>query len=490
MEKSTFAGITILDEGESIVLDDGAFTGRDRETIDFFLERGAKTHRHTGLSGISNPVGAPSGLAVNSGGTIPSELDMVIGFTLEDEARGETTLSPTVSVTTADPITRPQSAPTATLDYTAGSLTIDSYYYGLTYVDANGGETPLGPPVLAQRQPGYNNARVLLTGLNTGLAAASAAAWRLYKARAGGQFGYLASGTSAGYTDDGSVSAVLDTNPPPDDFNTTNDINTLLVYLPPAGAMGDASFINLYLSTDGDFGGNVFLEQFPVSSAGRTLMYRELELLPDQPPDVSTAVGDAPKIDAATEIDWAPSFGASGIVSQDSGGNQIIGFSAFDAPKILLTSATGLTTATASGTKYMIHTGSGGVASYAVGNNVQSRQFSFLWIKPSDYQRAEVTPKLKVRLTTLAATTPNVRLAGSLRHFGIPAGTVTPNPSAAVAGSEFTTGVIPANQSARYESAEFDLPAEGLYGVTVQQTAVPADHYEIVADVILVYDEA
>jgi hypothetical protein len=53
MRKTLFAGLTVLSPDESLLSDDGAFIGRDRETIDRFLEIGAKTHRHTGLPGLS-----------------------------------------------------------------------------------------------------------------------------------------------------------------------------------------------------------------------------------------------------------------------------------------------------------------------------------------------------------------------------------------------------------------------------------------------------
>lgn len=322
MRKSTFAGVTILDEGESLIADDGAFLGRDRETIDFFLERGAKTHRHTGLAGITNPTVAPSGSVVASGGSIPSDLDLVFGYTLQDGERGETALSPTATVSTPPPLTRPENAIGAEPDYTDGILTVDSYYYAITYVDDDGGETPLGPPTIAQRQPGYANARVLLTGLDDGLAGAGAAGWRLYRARSGGQFAYLASGATDSYTDDGTVSPVCDAQPPNDDFNTTNQINSIIIDLPDSGAFDPgAEFINVYLSDSGAFTGNVFLEQFPVASAGASVTYTSLTLLPDQPPVVSTAVGNPPQIDAATEIDWGDAGMPSGAaqVIQDEG---------------------------------------------------------------------------------------------------------------------------------------------------------------------------
>jgi hypothetical protein len=38
MQKTPFAGLTELDISESLLEDGGAFTGRDRETIDRFLQ--------------------------------------------------------------------------------------------------------------------------------------------------------------------------------------------------------------------------------------------------------------------------------------------------------------------------------------------------------------------------------------------------------------------------------------------------------------------
>jgi hypothetical protein len=55
MRKTLFSGLTVLTPDESILSDDGSFIGADRDTIDRFLEIGAKTHRHTGLPGLNNP---------------------------------------------------------------------------------------------------------------------------------------------------------------------------------------------------------------------------------------------------------------------------------------------------------------------------------------------------------------------------------------------------------------------------------------------------
>ena len=325
MQKSQFSGITILEAGESLIDDDGAYTGHDRKVIDFFLERGAKTHRHTGATGLTNPTIAPGAANVASGGTIPADVDLVVGYTLQDDARGETTLSPTTVVSTPAPLTPPESEIIATLDYGTGVLTVDSYYYAITHIDDEGGETPLGPSVIAQRQPGYPNARVLLSGLDDDFAESGAVGWRLYRARSGGQFAFLASGTSDAYTDDGTVSPVCDTLPPNDDFNSTNNINSLVLTLPAAsGIDADTAFINVYVSDSGTFSGSTFLEQFPVASAGAEVVYREILLLPDSPPSVSTSVGDPAKIDPDTEIEdwhWKRPVADSGVLPSGEEGD-------------------------------------------------------------------------------------------------------------------------------------------------------------------------
>jgi hypothetical protein len=297
MQKTPFAGLTELDVSESILEDNGAFTSRDRETIDRFLQIGAKTHRHDGSAGLSNPTNAPSAAVIGSAGTIGGELNLNIGYTAQDEQRGETVLSPVTTVSTPGPLTEPQHAPSAEVKYDAGNLTQDNYYYGISYVDAEGGETPLGPVVIATRQPGHANARVRLSHINDGMAEAGATAWRLYRQRAGGAFAFLASGTASEYLDEGNVSPICDINPPNDNFNTTNSVNTLTVTLPSlANLPVGTEFINLYLSQSGTLTGQTFLEQIPVVSAGQTIVYGSLELQNDQPPDVNTSIGGVSKI--------------------------------------------------------------------------------------------------------------------------------------------------------------------------------------------------
>jgi hypothetical protein len=305
MEKTPFIGLTILEPDESIYADNSAFISRDRREIDRALHIGVKTHRHDGLPGLSNPAVAPSGLVIPSGGTIPAGISLTLGYTLEDAFGGETLISPSTLVTTPIPLDSPQTAPTAVLDTTAGTLDVDTFTYAVTWSDGEGGETPLGPSTTISRDPGFANARIKLSGLNVGMAEAGAVEWRLYRARSGGTYVLLTTGTGATFNDDGSVAAQCDVNPPTFNVNTTGSINQLQFSIPTGSAIGQATWINLYASQAGDFAESCLLAQVPVGSAGASLIFPSLELLDAQPPDVNRSYGGANKIDPDTELlEW------------------------------------------------------------------------------------------------------------------------------------------------------------------------------------------
>lgn len=308
MRKTLFAGLTVLNPDESILSDDGAFIGRDRDTMDRLLEIGTKTHRHTGLPGLSNPeLPLPEVQAIPSGGFISGDTTFTLGFTLVDGDGGETVVSPTTTVTTAPALEPPLVAPDAEIDYTAGALLVDTYYYELTYVDAEGGETPPGAYSVIEREPGFANARVLLTGLSDGLPAASAVGWRLYRAVGGGTFDYLGSGNAVetDFTDDGSVLPDCDIHPPPDEVNTTNNINELRIVLPGSAQVGAASGIRLYGTDTGELLGDVLMDAYPASSAGETVFFGDFDPQAGAPPARNLSIGGASKIDPDTEIlDW------------------------------------------------------------------------------------------------------------------------------------------------------------------------------------------
>jgi hypothetical protein len=306
MEKSLFAGLTILEPGESLSTDSGAFTGADRRTIDRLLEVGAKTHRHTGLDGLTNPAAPASAAVVASGGSLAPGLGISVGYTLEDENGGETMLSPAASVTTGQPIQAPQAAPSGEASNAGGSLQVNTYFYAVTWTDGEGGETPLGPSVTVERAPGFASGQAILTQLAFGMAPAGAVGWRLYRAIGGGAYNLLATGGTGDneFVDDGSHSLNCDVHPPVGEENTTRGISTLLVTLP-TGLQAGTAFINLYASVTGDFGGGSFLAQYPLASAGQIVAFASLELAALSPPDTNLSIGGAHQIDPDAElIDW------------------------------------------------------------------------------------------------------------------------------------------------------------------------------------------
>lgn len=311
MQKAPFSGITALDPNESLYTDNSAFVQRDRFEIDRELKLGVKTHRHNGLAGLANPVSAPSGLVIGSGGSIPAGLSLTLGVTYQDPDGGETLVGPTTLVTTPSPVQAPTTQLAAAIEYTAGILDVDTFTYAFTYVDGSGGETPLGPPTVVVRSPGFANARVKLSGQAPGgeFPDAAIVAARIYRARAGGEFVFLAEVGTGTFTDDGSVSPDCDRHPPNFNLNSTGGANQIEVTLPPNPPTGsgnvERAFINLYCSQSGTFDESCLVGRYPTGSAGASLFVTSLDLLDAQPPDVNRSFGGAAQIDPDTELlDW------------------------------------------------------------------------------------------------------------------------------------------------------------------------------------------
>ncbi len=308
MEKTPFAGLTILEPGEGLDTDNGAFIDRDRQTIDHLLQVGAKLHRHNGASGLLNPTIPASGSVIASAGTIASDLTISLGYTIEDAQGGETMISPLTVVSTGSQMDIPLAAPSAAVEYTGGNLLVNQYYYAVTWTDGDGGETPAGPAVAAERAPGFASGQIKLTNLTYGMVAAGAVEWRLFRAIGGGTYDLLTTGGvgTDSFVDDGSTSVDCDTHPPTDSQNTTKKVNTLLVTLPNADAnMARAANINLYGSLTGEFGEASSLGQYPIASAGAVVAFSALNFNDASPPDVNLSIGGASLIDPDTELlDW------------------------------------------------------------------------------------------------------------------------------------------------------------------------------------------
>ncbi|MDQ1584477.1 MAG: hypothetical protein QOF36_2531 [Microbacteriaceae bacterium] len=307
MHKGTFSGISILDLGEGITDAGAAFGGQDRSIMDRLLEVGAVTHRHDAHAPLPDPIAAPSAVVATSGGAIPGDRTIYVGFTLLDSSGGETLLSEVEIETTAAQYDAPTTAPEASADYSAGSLLTGTYHYAITFTDGVGGETSIGPPVVVTRDPGYASGQVHLWGMADAMAEVDAAGWRLYRSTGGGEYDFLAEGATDTFTDTGAIPLNCAVHPPTTFQNTTAGANLLTVVVPSgsAGVSSAASQFRLYLSEDGLFEDPSLYGTYPPSSAGVDIVIPSLLLLRGAPPLVSQALRGANQIDPDTElIDW------------------------------------------------------------------------------------------------------------------------------------------------------------------------------------------
>jgi hypothetical protein len=306
MHSTFFAGLTELEPGEPISTDGSAVAARNPSLIDHFLKIGAVTHRHDAHPAMPNPTLAPSATAIPSGGAIPADLTIEVGYTLTDSDGGETLLSDTDDATTEGALRAPDGAPTLEIDYTGGSLRIDTYFYGISFIDESGGETGLGPMEQIERAPGYASGQVQVSGLLDLLIDSGAAAWKLYRATGGQDFAYLASGVTDTFTDTGNICADCNTKPPREGTNSTNQTSALQVILPGSAAISpSAQTILVYATIDGSFSTPALLGEYPAASAGATITYPILDFLDGRPPFISTCIPGANKIDPDRELlDW------------------------------------------------------------------------------------------------------------------------------------------------------------------------------------------
>lgn len=304
MLRTQFAGLTQLDADESLQTDNASFLTRNPQVTDRLLEIGAVTHRHDGHGVIAPPASAAMASAINSGGVIGAGQTLYIGYTFRDMDQGETLISDVVTVTTEDPLDPPNEAPTGLADYTAGTLLADTYYYAISIVDAEGGETPMGPSVTVEREPGFASGQVLLSNLLAPVAASSGAAWRLWRAVGGGDWFYIGQGATDTFTDDGVLCPDPSLAPVAETLNFTNGTSSLDIIVPgplPSGASGFA----LYVSPLADFTGPALRGVFGSASVDVPIRLTDLIAADIQPPDVPTTIPGASKIDPDTElIDW------------------------------------------------------------------------------------------------------------------------------------------------------------------------------------------
>lgn len=305
MEKTPFAGLTRLEPGENTGTDGGSFGWDNPSILDRLTRIGAVTHHHDAHAKLVDPATAPSASLSEAGGAIEADTDIYVGYTVTDGDGGETLLSPVANVSTGPPFDPPETPPTASADYSAGLLLTDTYYYLVTLVDGGGGETVAGPWVEVQREPGYGSARIGLSNLRADFPLNEAVAWRIYRAKGGEEFQFLAQGSTDTFLDDGTVGCQCGIHPPDDNDNGTNSTSSLTVVVPNSGAVGSGQTFRVYVSTDGAFSNPALMNEYPRSSAGTGITFTTLNFLDGAPPDVSTCLPGASKIDPDTDIlDW------------------------------------------------------------------------------------------------------------------------------------------------------------------------------------------
>jgi hypothetical protein len=300
MRHTDFAGLTELEPGESIGLDDFGLQSRNPRLIDFFLQLGARLHRHDAHTALATPTVAPGLAVANTGGALPGGVDFTVGYTAVDAFGGETLLSPDDTIALPTSVDAPDSVGTLTMDYTGGTLGAGTYYYVKTWVDGAGGETTASGVAEIDRDPGGATARVQFTNLNASIPA-GATGWRIYKSAMGGLFGLVASGNTATWTDDGSAATDAAVRPPT--ANTTNSANVVTITIPSAGQLpAGATGFRIYGTFGVSFSDPALIREEPIANAGDAFEVTAWAPLLGTPPVVATAIAGAAKIDPDTEL--------------------------------------------------------------------------------------------------------------------------------------------------------------------------------------------
>lgn len=296
MDRTPFAGLTVLDADEGLTTDGGSFVNRNPRIIDHLLRMGAQVHRHDAHQGLDDP-GATATLQINPGGYIPSDTSVWVGFTLVDSDGGETRVSPLASARTSPPLA-PPGRPAAAVSYASGTMRPGRWYYAITLLD-EAGETTLGQSVAIDIAPGHANATITLSGLAALMPAGTY--YNVYKSN-GGAFYYVGYGNANTFVDDGTLCPDCTGLPP--DTNTTATDGTLVITVPSAAVLGADAF-RVYAATDMVLDSPSLVAELPVATAGQPYSLDALTFQPGSPPPVNLSVGGAEKIDPDRDlIDW------------------------------------------------------------------------------------------------------------------------------------------------------------------------------------------
>lgn len=299
MDKTQFAGLTRLAPEDSLSDDNYSFQEKNPEIIDYLLRLAVRDHRHDGHAALGNPTADPVLGVLGTGGTIPADISVSVGYTLIDAQGGETALNTTPGViTTQAGLLTPTDAPTLVASTAAGTLLAGSYTYAVTITDGLGGETELGPTRTVVIPAGSATNEITISGLDALMAASGGAGWRLWRSVNGGVWALLNDGATASMVDDGSMCSDSGVEPPEATTGTTNATNRLQVTIP-SPQDGAAVTFRIYASIDGLFSSPALLGEYPVADLGSVKTYTALAPLDGAPPEVSLAMPGASQILAA-----------------------------------------------------------------------------------------------------------------------------------------------------------------------------------------------
>jgi hypothetical protein len=296
-------GLTRLDPAESLATDGYSFQAINPIIIDRLLRVGVYLHKHDAHARLGDPLDEPEITTAATGGQIPSDTLVATCYTVVDEYGGESLPSPIASVSTAPGIAEPFDVPAYEIDNTQGNLRNGTYYYVLTLTDDTGGETIPSPPLQVDIQPGNDLNAVVFSGL-TEITESSegATGWRMYKSTGQSRYHYIADGPAGldSITDDGLLCADCLTEPPTEGH--TNSTNSVTVTVPDAGVLAGASAFRIYLGVDGDFTSPALAGEFDPDQVNVAIEFLQVAVDTGTPPDASTTVAGAQKINPDTDI--------------------------------------------------------------------------------------------------------------------------------------------------------------------------------------------
>jgi hypothetical protein len=307
-DKTPFADLMRLDPQDPLSTDGFAFQSLNPLIIDRLLRVGARDHRHDGHAPLADPTEEPVVDLAPTSGTIGPGEEVAVTYTLVDTYGGETLGAPVGTYSTPDPIEPPTTEPEVEVETLGGTILPGSVFYGMTYTDDQGGETDIGVPIEVVVDPGSATNKITLSGLSAIVAEAEGATgWRLYKSTGVSRYHFLASGSSSQdqVIDDGNL-CVDCTEVPPTENNTLG-FNAITVNVPDSVMNTQAGVVayRIYVALGGDFESPSLLDQQLIATLGDTFTYDTLATEVGRPPDVSSSLAGAAKIDPDTDIlDW------------------------------------------------------------------------------------------------------------------------------------------------------------------------------------------